>query len=254
MQDIKHSLFNSETIKKFSSAVNITAEQKKSAQAWLELLKSGSLDAEKSNYIKFVLYVLQDILGYPVRQDMKYEQDRVEFSFRNQSGIKGVCIEVKGLSTKDLFSPQHREKPEHQTPIKQTWDYMGNGDFDYGISTNYDTFVLIDRTKGYSKYHTFNFLDIENNDLKLKEFISIFSRESILENSFIPKLYHESIIEEHEFTKQFYRLYHETRLMLIKESNNNGMKKLESIHYAQLFLNRLIFLFFAEDTDKIKKS
>jgi hypothetical protein len=253
MLDPQHALFNEQTIKKLCSTVAISPKQQESAQAWLELLKSGSLNAETSNYIRFALYVLQDILGYPVRQDLNFEQGNVEFSFRNQSGIKGVCIEVKGLSTKDLFSSQHREKPEHQTPIKQTWDYMGNGDFEYGISTNYNTFVLIDRSKGYSKYHIFNFMDIENNDSKLKEFVAIFSRQSIIENSFISKLYHESIIQEHEFTKQFYKLYHETRLMLIKEFNNNGVANLESIHYAQLFLNRLIFLFFAEDTDKIKR-
>ena len=62
------------------------------------------------------------------------------------------------------------------------------------------------------------------------------------------------MIEEREFTKQFYKLYHETRLMLIKEFQINAeIAKQDAIHYAQLFLNRLVFLFFAEDTEKVRK-
>jgi hypothetical protein len=240
-------------MKRLCSTVKLTAKQKSSAKIWLQLLDSDSLNAEKSNYFKFAMYVLQDLLGYPVKQDLKFEEGNVEFSFRNTSGKKGVCIEVKGSSTKDLFTSQHRDKPEHETPIKQTWDYMGKGDFDYGISTNYKTFVLIDRSKGYSKYHVIDFCDIKDNEYKLKEFVAIFSMESVIKNSFIHKLYYESAIEEHEFTKQFYKLYHETRLMLIKEYEDNGIIQTEAIHFAQLFLNRLIFLFFAEDTGKLKK-
>lgn len=254
MQDPQHALFNEKTIQRMCSGITISSKQQEAANQWLRLLKDQLLIAEKSNYFKFANYVLQDILGYPVISELKFEEDKVEFSFRNNSGIKGVCIEVKGTATKDLFSFQYRDKVEHGTPIKQTWDYMGSGNFDYGICTNYDTFVLIDRSKGYSRYHVFNFREIENNDAKLKEFIAIFSKEDVLDKQFIPLLFQESELQEHEFTKQFYKLYHETRLMLIKEFQDNpDVSKLEAIHYAQLFLNRLIFVLFSEDTGKIKK-
>lgn len=165
-----------------------------------------------------------------------------------------MCIEVKGTSTKDLFSNQNRDKPEHQTPIHQTWDYMGSGDFDYGIATNYRDFVLIDKKKGYSRYHLFDFMSVQGNLLKLKEFVAIFSRNSLLNTGFVSQLYEESVVEEREFTKEFYKLYHETRLMLIKEfQDNEKIAKKDAIHYAQVFLNRLIFIFFAEDTGKIRK-
>lgn len=252
--DPTHSLFNEKTIQRLCSDVTVTSKQRNSAKDWLEMLKSGSLTEEKSNYFKFAIYVLQDILGYSVKEKLKFEEGNVEFSFRNSDGIKGVCIEVKGTSTKDLFSQQHRTKAEHETPIKQTWDYMGSGDFDYGISTNYDTFVLIDRSKGYSKYHIFDFTDIENDEMKFKEFIAIFSKENILDKNFISHLYEQSLQEEREFTKEFYKLFHETRLMLIKEFQSGAnVSKQEAIHFAQIFLNRLIFLFFAEDTGKVRK-
>ncbi len=225
------------------------------ANEWLHLLKAGALYMEKKNYFRFGLIVLQDLLGYDVRKDLDYEEENIEFSFWDTYRQKGVCIEAKGTTTKDLFSDQHRNKPEHSTPIKQTWDNMGRKEnFDFGIATNYRDFVLIDKSKGYSKYYHFDFMEIENNDNKLREFIAIFSKESIIDKGFLPKLYEESILEEREFTKQFYKLYHETRLMLIKEfEGNTDVSKDEAIHYAQIFLNRLFFLFFAEDTNKVKK-
>jgi hypothetical protein len=253
MRDVTHALFNLKTIKKMCSGIAITSAQRKAASEWLELLESGRLEKEKQNYFKFALIILKDLLGYPVKEEMGYEEGNVEFTFTNKEGRKVVCFEAKGTDTKDLFAPQYRDKKEHSTPVKQTWDYMGSLNLDYGITTNYNDFVLIDKSKGTSKYHFFDFTEIKNNDDKLREFIAIFSRESIIEKRFVENLYNASVIEEREFTKEFYKLFHETRLMLIKEFETNGVSRPEAIHYAQLFLNRLIFIFFAEDTDKLNR-
>lgn len=247
-------LFNPKTIKKLCANVTITSTQKKAAAEWLKLLESGHLEKEKQHYFDFALIVLRDLLGYPEKSKdgMSYEEGNVEFVFSNNDGKRIICFEAKGTKTKDLFAPQYREKKEHSTPVKQTWDYMGTLNLDYGVATNYEQFVLIDKSKGTSKYHIFNFKDIKNNEDKLKEFIAIFSKENIIEKRFVATLYDQSVIEEKEFTKQFYKLFHETRLMLIKEfQSNEGITKDEAIHYAQLFLNRMTFIFFAEDTGKI---
>lgn len=254
MQENGTELFNARTIARLSRGTKVTAKQEYNAREWLQLLQSGALDKEKRNYFKFAIVVLQNILGYSIKDELEFEEGNVEFSFRYPSNQGGVCIEVKGTLTKDLFSDQSRQKPEHRTPITQTWDYMGSGNFDYGISTNYRDFVLIDRLKGYSKYHHFDFMSIKEDENKLKEFLAVFSKESILEKRFIPRLYQESAIEERIFTAEFYKLYHETRLMLLREFQENGKTtQSESLHYAQLFLNRLIFLFFAQGTGKIHR-
>jgi hypothetical protein len=254
MQDQAPALFNRKTIDKLCSEISITEGQNRAVAKWLALLQSEALDKEKSNYFKFGIIVLREILGYDIEENLNFEEGNVEFSFLHPLTKRSVGIEVKGMSTKDLFSDQNRDKPEHQTPIKQTWDYIGSRNFDYGIATNYRNFVLIDKSKGYSKYHLFDFISIQGNQARLKEFIAIFSYDSLLGTGLIPKLYDESVIEEREFTKEFYKLYHETRLMLIKEfQHNDKVSKGEAIHYAQLFLNRLIFVFFAEDTGKLKK-
>lgn len=249
-----NSLFNPKTIKKLCAHVTINPVQRKAALEWLKMLESGRLEKEKQHYFDFALTVLKDLLGYPIKtkEGMSYEEGNVEFIFSNKDGKKVICFEAKGTKTKDLFSPQYRDKKEHSTPIKQTWDYMGTLNLDYGVTTNYKDFVLIDKSKGTSKYHLFDFVTIENNDDKLKEFVAIFSKESIIDKKFIDTLYNASVVEEKEFTKEFYKLFHETRLMLIKEFQSNGnVSKEEAIHYAQLFLNRLIFMLFAEDTGKL---
>lgn len=244
-------LFNAKTIKKLCQDIAITDKQRESAKEWLKLLEENKLEDEKKNYFRFGQIILQDILGYSVKE-IDFESDNVEFQFTNSEGKKMLCFETKGTSTKDLFASQHRQKKEHETPIKQTWDYMGSIGLDYGICTNYRNFVLITKEIGYSKYHKFDFESIKSDEEKLKEFVGIFSRERLIEKGFAKKLYHESIIEEREFTKEFYKLFHETRLMLIKTFREKpDVTKEEAIHYAQLYLNRIIFMFFAEDNGLI---
>ena len=53
---------------------------------------------------------------------------------------------------------------------------------------------------------------------------------------------------ERDLEDEFYSLFSETRLMLMKElESNSNLDRLESIRISQLILNRYIFLCFAED-------
>lgn len=242
-------LFNAKTVDRLCQDVKISSKQRQAAKEWLQLLQDNKLEDEKSNYPKFMQMILQDILGYPIKE-INYERGNVEFQFANSEGKNVLCFEAKGTSTSDLFAPQHRTKKEHETPIKQTWDYMGSIGLDYGICTNYKDFVLITKQHGYSKYHIFDFNSIKRNEEKLKEFIGIFSKERLIDRGFIEKLHKESVIEEREFTKEFYKLFHETRLMMKKSFEENPeVTSEQAIRYTQLYLNRLIFMFFAEDHD-----
>ncbi len=242
-------LFNKKTIRRLCADIDISPKQEDAAKEWLELLEKNRLEDEKSNYPKFMQIILQDILGYSIKE-INFESNNVEFQFANSDGKNILCFEVKGTSTKDLHAIQHRTKKEHETPIKQTWDYMGSIGLDYGICTNYKEFILITKELGYSQEHVFDFTSIKKNKDNLKEFIGIFSRKRIIEKGFVEKLYKKSISEEKEFTKEFYELFHGTRLMLIKNFEDNEtvkVTKTEAIYYTQLFLNRLIFIYFVED-------
>jgi len=244
----KNALFNETTLKRLVKDVNPTAKQKKASKEWIDLMQKGILMKEKQGYLKFYDIILKDLLGY---ENIKHEKEGVEFSYeRDNKPI--VRIEAKGMDTRDLFLPQKRAREE--SPVQQVWRYMQLHASPYGIVTNYQTFILFKYNVGSQKYHEFNFQEIETNSDKLKEFIAIFSKESI-DNNFVEKLYEKSIIEEREFTKEFYKLYHETRLMLIKdfEANDEKITRAGSVHFAQLYLNRLMFAFFAEDTGKLKR-
>lgn len=244
-------LYNLRTIKKLCKDVKLTESQKKVADEWLTLLEENKLDKEKKNYTKFERILLEDLLGYSMREIMPQE-DNADYIFQSKKTTKGVVIEVKYLG-KELDAIQRGYSKEKETPYKQTWNYMGQSGWDYGICTNYDDFWLLSsEEKTYNKNHKFKFSSIRHgknqlNEEKLKEFIYCFSRQYLLEENTCEKLKQESILAEQEFTKEFYKLYHETRLMLIKEFRNNGMEKDTAIHWAQIFLNRLIFIFFAED-------
>ena len=249
-------LFNQKTITRLCSNRKISKTQEIAAKKWLSKLQSGALEKETIHYMEFAHTVLRDILNYP-EDEIRFEEDNVEFSIKDSRGSRIICFEVKGTSTKDLHAVQPGRKKEHETPIKQLWDYMSKSDppTPYGIATNYRIFELFDYTRGQSKFHRFDFLSLEEDFSRLREFIGVFSRRSIVEEKFVETLHEESIIEEREFTKEFYKLYHETRLMLLREfMENAGLEHTAgAIHFAQLFLNRLMFILFAEDTGKLPK-
>jgi len=248
---MKSDLFGEKTIRDFISSINLTLKQKTSANAWIELLEKGELEEEVANYPRFMIHILQNILGYNITS-FNHEEGNMEFAFKNDSGEFLVCFEAKGAKTEDLWKSQGRNVKVRETPVNQINDYLYKNKIPFGVLTNYREFVLFKREEGYTKFHKFNFLDIKGHPDKLKEFIAIFSRNSF-EKKETEKLYEKSLIEEREFTKEFYKLYHETRLMLIREfEENTEISKGDSVHFAQIFLNRLMFVFFAEDTGKIE--
>lgn len=245
-------LYNPKTIEKKYSKISITTKQRKVANEWIKKLKNKELEKEKKNYFVFRDVVLRDLLGYPEKKIL-YEEKNVEFSIQDEHGDTGVCFEAKGTETKDLFARQGYEKKEQKTPVVQTLSNMERFPTSYGVCTNYRNFVLLDIKKGLSKCHRFDFLSIENNDKKLKEFIGIFSYENLIIKKSLEELYNSSVSEEREFTKEFYKLFHETRLMLIKAFQEKERVDMEeALHHAQLFLNRLIFVFFVSDKGDIE--
>ena len=226
--------------------------QRDAADRWLSLLESGALAGERGNYLRFAKTVLADILGYPI-DDLLFESDRVEFQYRGAgTGSKDpvVCFEVKGALTGDLFAPQRRAKMEHYTPVKQLWDYMGSTGASYGICSNYRRFVLLARETGTQRHHEFDFEEIKGDPAKLEEFIGVFSRAAI-EGGIVGRARGEAADEERELTGEFYDLYGRTRLMLIREFESCGAERDDAVSAAQLFLNRLIFIFFVEDSDMV---
>ena len=258
-------LFNPKTICNLCENVVVTEEQKKAAHEWLELLRMGNLKDEKKNYIHFCNIILDKILGYSSR-DIGFENMQSEFILQDSEKHPMVCVEVKG-SDADLTKRQYRKKQEHSTPIQQLWNYMGASNIQYGICTNYVEFHLMRQSGGFNKRHVFDIRQLQSDMSKLREFIGMFSQDRI-EAGFIQKASDMSEREEQDITDKFYTLYGNTRLMLIREfescggkvggrSSNDEEKNTITLHhavdYAQMFLNRVIFILFAEAHDLIER-
>ncbi len=249
-----HALYNQKTLKRLCENIEVSQEQKNSAERWLGLLKKDKLKNEKNAYIEFANTVLNKLLGYNIGiESLKHENGYMEFPFKYVDDSYAVFFEAKGSKTKDLFAKQHRGKEGYETPVSQTWTKMSEYPIPYGVCTNYKDFIIFDYSRGNTRYHTFDFCDIQDNENKLKEFIAIFSKNKIIDENFLEKLYNESIIEEKNFSSEFYKIFHETRLMLIQEFLECDINKENSIKYAQLFLNRMIFIYFAESTGKMPR-
>lgn len=248
---MRTNLFREKTINKNIARIEPNSKQIIASKKWIELLEKNELQEEVFNYPKFMIYILKDLLGYDIT-DFKHEENNMEFPFKDKSGNFLVCFEAKGTKTKDLWALQGRSIKIRETPVNQINDYIYKNKIPYGVLTNYREFVLFKREEGYTKYHKIDFFDIKKNPDKLKEFIAIFSKESF-EKEGTNNLYNDSILEERNLTKVFYKLYHETRLMILKEFKESEMKNEICLHYAQLFLNRLMFIFFAEDTELLDK-
>lgn len=249
------SLYDGETVRKKFEKVKISTSQRDAANVWLEKLESGELKDEVKNYEVFRETILRDLLGYPDSK-LHFEEKDVEFSYTDNRDVTHVCIECKGTKTKDLFARQPYEKREQETPVLQTWSNMGrfNPAALYGICTNYQNFVLLDQKYGSSKCHKFDFMEIRDSDEKLREFVGLFSYKELVLEKTLEGLYKVSSTRETDFTKEFYKLFHETRLMLIEAFKEKFAKDDTSsaIKYAQMYLNRLIFLFFAEDRGDVE--
>ena len=242
-------LYNDNVIKKKFSDIEVTTKQRKLANAWIDKIKNKELEKEVENYDVFRETILIELLGYP-RDEIKFEVKDVEFSVTDVQGTTHVVFEAKGTKTKDLFARQNYGKKEQENPVLQTVSNMQRfaPPAAYGVCTNYNDFVLLDRDLGITKCHKFVFTDIKNNLEKLKEFIGIFSYGKLVKEKSLVILYEKSLTVEKEFTEEFYKLFHETRLMLIKAfQEKEGVTKNNAIYFTQIFLNRLIFIFFVED-------
>lgn len=242
-------LYSSKEIISRYFQIAISNNQRKAVKEWLQLLHDNKLEKERENYRNFSDIILRDLLNYPEEELRKgFEKENVEFSFKDKEGNTKVLFEAKGTKTKELDQRQDYGKKEQETPVIQTLNYMARIPSKFGVTTNYRKFWLLDSTVGDKKCHKFDFYDMENNDEKIREFIGIFSYEKLVLENDKEELYDATITEEKEFTDEFYKLFHETRLMLIKTfQENDNVSLTDAIYYTQLFLNRLIFIFFVED-------
>ncbi|MDB4839895.1 N-6 DNA methylase [Nitrosopumilus sp.] len=251
-------LFNKTVIEKLCSKIKLTDLQKQSALTWIKKIENNELRDEQKRQNLFEKYILMQILGYDL-EELPREDLEIDYTMEIPGFQKSMCMEVKGTKTKDLFKDQKRKDDSKYNPVIQLYTYMSHG-FDYGVVSNYKDFILLTKNTQLVKAHKFNFLSIKKtedriDENKLKEFILLFSKKEVFVNNSIEELTNQTVLSEQEFTDEFYKLFHETRLMLIKEfEESSNVPHDVAIYYSQIFLNRLIFIYFVEDHNFIPSS
>ena len=247
---IDNNLFNDKKMEEFielyDDALTIQADCDPISY-WIKKLEQDELRSEKTNYIKFFKIILENILGYEFT-DIKYEENigdegrPVEFTLKKDNKDY-VVVELKGTTCKDLNKRYNRE----QSPIEQVTNYASiKEDTQWAFVSNYNEFRLFNPSYR-EKYISFKFTQLTDPEV-LKKFLLIFSKFSLIEKDIPQTLLKETRIIERDLEDEFYKLFSETRLMIIEELKNySGYTNLESIRLAQLILNRFIFLCFAED-------
>jgi hypothetical protein len=244
-RESKTKLFHNKVIEKYIKSITISSKQREALNLWVDKLKKKELIEERSNYPIFQKYIVEDILGYSV-EDFDFEKGNVEFTIKNQSGKPLLVLELKGQET-DLFSKQSAGV----TPYKQAFLYAVEKGTEYFATCNYSQIVFFLKENNYSKYEILDFQEMSKNENEFKKFILLFSKEYLVKRNIPALLKIDTVQEEKELTKEFYKIYHETRLMIIKELEVEcKLSKEKAIHYSQIFLNRIMFICFAQDSEK----
>lgn len=235
--------------KKIIDKIKITNDNKIGLKEWEDLYINDKLKHEVQYYDKFKDYILDKLLGYKTK-DISHEYPlkngrKVEYMLLKDNEAY-IPIELKGCSI-DL--DKHKDKKTGLTPVEQCYNYAGKIDnCEWYIVSNYYEFRLYNK-KSQKEYISFTLDDLKA-EKYLKTFIYIFSKKTLIESNELDKQLNNTILpSDYNFENNFYKLFNETRQMLVKEisHSNPTIKKDKSIYLTQKFLNRYIFICFAED-------
>lgn len=247
-----NNLFNKQLFNKYLNDIEISQNQLDHLTLWNQKLHNGELIAETSNYHHFENIFLNKLLGYDSLTDILADDKEISGSGKSEFKLKRgnevfMIIELKGSN----INLDKSRNNKNETPVDQVFRYAKKNEaVPWLLLSNYDEFRLYNYHKGDGKYISWTIKELVNDENKLKEFMFVLGKQSF-ENRIIDNLIDKTIIIQEDFNDEFYKLYSETRLMLIHdlEETSEDIDRLKAIHYAQLIMDRVIFICFAEDKE-----
>ncbi len=108
-------------------------------------------------------------------------------------------------------------------------------DADWYVVCNYDERTIYNKYNSYLKenYISFNFRELNQNELII--LVLLLSKEYFKDKNILDDIKKETLIVENEITDKIYKLYHETRLVIIRQlQDNNKFEFLEAIKYESI--------------------
>ena len=233
-------LFSQHTIQDGTRDIHLSDGQLAAAREWMHVRDSKK--GERELYLDFTRHILVGVLEYEP-DSIKHETGHIEFQITDRHGGPLVYIECKAPKF-GLDRTQSGRKPGHKTPTTQLWSYMveGNPPPKYGIVTNYTDFRLIIYSRG--RYATHDIVFDNAGEDTVREFVYVFGR--LLRDEGAESLHDHSTKHDMEIADRFYDLFYDTRARLVDEFEP-VLGRREAVAAAQTFLNRLLFVRFAED-------
>lgn len=240
--------------------------------AWIRSIENGTVTRATESELQddFLKTFFAHVLGYQTKvgQD-KWELD-YEFSTKQDAthadGYLGfftpdekdvrVVIELKDARS-DLDAPQRR-KQDRRTPVEQAFSYAHKSGsscrwvivsnmveirlYHAGDSTRFETFYIPD------------LLEEEN----LRRFLFLMDRRRLIRENGeaeIDLLYRERREHERELSNEFYDRFSSLRLQLFTHlvQHNPSVPELDLFGKAQKLLDRIVFVFFCEDTGMLPR-
>ena len=244
------SLFNNHTVREKSSKIHVSNAARDAVRRWHLIYKNAVEKgmSETDLYDDFRRCILEDLLEYPhgsisSNPSNAIQEENVDFQVAGADNEPLLFVEAKSPGTR-LDAKQSRGDKD-ETPVSQLWRYMtgANPTCKHGMCTNYDDFWLVLLTVGKCRIQKFRFSEIKDDD-GIREFIWLF--QDLIRGGSASEIHSNSVRHDNDIGEKFYALFHDTRRLMIDTFSDSVPRK-TAVSTAQLFLNRLVFIFFAED-------
>jgi hypothetical protein len=268
---MKNTLLNGkvleEYIKNYKEQIEpLLPKSKEIIDRWKEKLSlednSKNLYKEVKNYPFFMENFLGGLLGYKFEEDWVFEdpdytsegegKKKVEFMVLdpNDPEKTSLIFEIKGQKTQDLDKPQANH-PKKWTPVQQARNYANRSGAEWYVVFNYNELRIYNKNEHRfrgteDKVITFKIDELTEDDVKI--ILLLLSKTFFKDKGILDEIKGKTLMIENEITDDLYNLYHETRLMLVREiTEGNEIEIEEAIKYAQIIMDRVIFTCFVED-------
>ena len=233
---------------------------------WRHSIESGQIfkQNETSLHHHFVQKILIEVLGYQsfssttvysLYPEYPVGKGRVDIAlghFSHQHQQLMAPLELKGAKTKDLEAIM---PGRHKSPVQQAWEYaMDAVGAKWVLVSNYLEIRLYAIGYGRQIYEVWDLLKLTD-PLEYTRFILLLSKDNLLEG-LTEQLLKASEQIDKEITNQLYQDYKNLRDTLIHtlKTDNPIIDELDLIYYAQLILDRILFIAFAEDTGLLPRN
>ncbi|MDA3861027.1 MAG: N-6 DNA methylase, partial [Melioribacteraceae bacterium] len=244
----KMAIFQKSVINKYLSSLdkNLISEKFSNFQQFYgdsERVENIKLLKEENYQEGFLREIFVQVLGYTINPDKEYN---LTTEYKNETDSKkadgAILSDGKAIAVIELKSTKTKSMESIQ---EQAFNYKNNqSNCKYVITSNFHKLrFYIDNATEYKEFDLF--------DINLEEF-SVFYRLLSMDSIFndIPtKLKADTKFHEENISDKFYKDYSSFKNKIFENliQNNPTFNKLVLFKKSQKFLDRLLFVFFAED-------